>query len=312
MNILNHKARLIVSFLILAAFALSSDALALELDWPPSPTGIDLNNLTTGRELAEMIAYFYEWGISIGGLAAFFALVMAGFQYLTSVGDPGKMADARDRISSAITGLLLLLASFLILNVINPELTTLRVPKINPPGSTLEPATATIETVLKTCEKALVYPQEEYNGIPEEVSPKNPNENLSSPAKSIEIIGACRLELYDAINCPGVMKPMTVLHASYPDLSVLYLDNPVWCVNIISETTGPPACETDCSMCAGENACRASPAGCWWSTQWWLCLDSSEVTCDIDCSKCTKDTDCWLSMAGCKWEFGYCVPEFLE
>jgi hypothetical protein len=310
-NILNHKEKVILPFLILAAFTLSSAVFALELDWPPSPTGKDLNDLTAGRELPEMIAYFYEWGISIGGLAAFFTLVVAGFQYLTSVGQPAKISDAKDKMISAVSGLLLLLASFIVLNVINPELTTLRIPgEINPPSDTLEPATTSIEIVLEPCEKAIAYSQTNYTGSSEEILP-GAQKSLAwaEGAKSVQIIGSCRLEAYDAAGCPG--DPMTILHSSYPDLSGLYLD-PVRCVNNITESTGPPACENDCSMCTGQTACLASPAGCWWSTQWWQCLDSSEVTCDIDCSKCTKDMDCWLSIAGCKWEFGQCVPEHLE
>lgn len=309
MNTLNPKAKVILPFLILSVLAFSSEVFALELDWPSSPSGLDLNDLTAGSELPEMIAYFYEWGIAISGLAAFFALVLAGFQYLTSAGAPAKMADARDRISSAIMGLLLLLASFLILNVINPDLTTLTVPEINPPSGTLESATATIEALLKGCEKAIVYSKENYDDDGDSrVVLAGDNEELPWPAKSVEIIGACRLELYDKIGCPGPMKPMTILHASYPDLSILYLENPVWCVYNIEEGSGAPSCETDCSLCGSSN-CLTSPAGCWWSDMWWECLDSDEVTCDMDCKRCTTEGECWLSMAGCRWELGECVPE---
>jgi len=64
-------------------------------------------------------------------LAAFIALIIAGFLYLTSVGDPGKMKDAKDRAIWAIGGLVLLLASWLILHTINPQLTTLRPIKLD-------------------------------------------------------------------------------------------------------------------------------------------------------------------------------------
>ena len=47
-----------------------------------------------------------------------------GFQYITSLGDPAKLADAKDRIKSAFFGLILLVGSFVILNTINPQLLT--------------------------------------------------------------------------------------------------------------------------------------------------------------------------------------------
>ncbi len=99
----------------------------LEVNWPPSPTGDTLSSCTS---VTGMIKYIYDWAISLGGLAAFISLIMAGFQYLTSTGDTGKMREARDRIQSAFFGIVLLLSSWLILNTINPELTILRTPDL--------------------------------------------------------------------------------------------------------------------------------------------------------------------------------------
>jgi len=105
-------------------------ASALELSWPSSP-GPEHIILTESTPLPKLVQYFYEWGIALGGFAAFIALIIAGFQYLTSVGRPEAMKEAMDRIQSAIFGLVLLLASWLILNTINPQLTTLRIPSVN-------------------------------------------------------------------------------------------------------------------------------------------------------------------------------------
>ncbi|MBU4480794.1 hypothetical protein KKH59_00575, partial [Patescibacteria group bacterium] len=104
---------------------------ALEVDWPPSPMGTDLTDSST---LTNLTQYLYEWGIAFGGLAAFIALLIAGFMYLTSVGDPQKMADARGRIIWALAGLVLLLAAWLVLNTINPDLTALSPLNLNPEG----------------------------------------------------------------------------------------------------------------------------------------------------------------------------------
>jgi len=54
---------------------------------------------------------------------AFGMLVWAGITWLTSAGNPSKISDARDRIRNTFLGLLLVLASFLLLQILNPDLT---------------------------------------------------------------------------------------------------------------------------------------------------------------------------------------------
>jgi hypothetical protein len=125
-----RKKRGVFWTIILGTFLIISVTLAgtpfLELSWPPSPATRIL--LTPTTPLPLLVQYFYEWGIALGGLAAFISLVIGGFQYLTSMGEPARLAEAKDRIRSAFFGLILLLGSWLILNTINPQLTTLRLP----------------------------------------------------------------------------------------------------------------------------------------------------------------------------------------
>lgn len=98
---------------------------ATQISWPTSPTGI---KLTGCSDLGQMVKYFYEWGITLGALLAFLVLIVGGLQFLTSVGEPAKVKEAKDRIISALAGLALLLCSYLILNILNPSLTTLEKP----------------------------------------------------------------------------------------------------------------------------------------------------------------------------------------
>jgi len=133
------KNKKIIFFLaFLGVFTLSTGALALEVDWPISPLGTNIEEaLTPEGGLPKLVQYFYEWLIFLGGLATFIVLVIAGFQYLSSAGNTEKMRDAKSRIQSAGFGLILLLSSVLILNTINPQLTQLRMPSIEgiSPGS---------------------------------------------------------------------------------------------------------------------------------------------------------------------------------
>ncbi|MFA5355210.1 MAG: pilin [Candidatus Paceibacterota bacterium] len=93
----------------------------LLLEWPDSPGGTSLED---DSSLPELIQYIYEWGISLGGLAVFVSLIVAGIQYISSFGDPVSMKNAMERIRSAFIGLVVLLSSWLVLNTINPDLTT--------------------------------------------------------------------------------------------------------------------------------------------------------------------------------------------
>ncbi len=94
-----------------------------QADWPKSPlTGITLGATS---EFHEFIAYVYGWGIMIGIIATFAILVFAGIEYIVTTTDPTKKSGAMKKITSALLGMGLLLSSWLILNTINPQLTTL-------------------------------------------------------------------------------------------------------------------------------------------------------------------------------------------
>src|SRR4030042_650251 len=103
---ISRKKILFLLFFLSGIFVLPTAPLAL--DGPPSPAGTHLTSVST---LPALIQYIYEWGIALGGLAAFIALVIAGLQYLASMGDPTMMKDAIGRIRSAGLGIVLLSAS---------------------------------------------------------------------------------------------------------------------------------------------------------------------------------------------------------
>lgn len=122
---------ILLGVFICISIVLASEPPQLLTNWPRSPTGKTLTPKTT---ITEFINYIYEWGIALGGLVVFIVLLIAGFNYITSVGNPTKMGESVSRIKSAFLGLALLLGSWLILHTINPELTTLRPPTFRPIG----------------------------------------------------------------------------------------------------------------------------------------------------------------------------------
>ncbi len=139
-------------------------ATTTQVQWPSSPMG---TSLTPSTEFHVFIAYIYEWGISLGGIAVFVMLLWAGIQYLTSAGDPGKMSSAIKRIQSSILGLVLLLTSWLILNTINPQLVKLDpLPEIWSdqilPEFNIDPS----DMQAPPCDFAVVWPEERFGGEP--------------------------------------------------------------------------------------------------------------------------------------------------
>lgn len=119
----------LVVFLLLPEISPAA-TIPLNLDYPEFGVGEQKFSLNTNQNLNEIVAWFYYFIVAIAGIAAFFALIVGGFEWMTSAGNPSKVSSAKERMSSAMLGLVIILASYLILQVINPELTTLNLPDL--------------------------------------------------------------------------------------------------------------------------------------------------------------------------------------
>ena len=115
-----NKIFLIAFICLILATVVSAVERPLEIDYPEfggfKPTTVQQTLLP------DYIKYLFNFSLIIVGLIVFSALIIGGFLYLISSGNPSKL-DAKDRIFGALIGLVLLLSSWLILNTINPQLT---------------------------------------------------------------------------------------------------------------------------------------------------------------------------------------------
>lgn len=68
------------------------------------------------------IAFFLRWGIGIGGGIAFVLILVAIFQIMTSQGNPERLKAGQELLVSAISGLILLIFSVFILQLIGVEI----------------------------------------------------------------------------------------------------------------------------------------------------------------------------------------------
>lgn len=81
------------------------------------------------QDLVHCVNKLYRLGVAVGGMLLVFFIVLAGYLYITG-GENGK-TKAKELIFSTLTGVGVLLTSYLLLNFINPSLTTFR--PIQPP-----------------------------------------------------------------------------------------------------------------------------------------------------------------------------------
>lgn len=64
------------------------------------------------------VGFFIKWGIGIGGGIAFLLIIYAGFQIMTASGNPDALKSGQELMTSAIAGLILIILSVFILQVI--------------------------------------------------------------------------------------------------------------------------------------------------------------------------------------------------
>jgi Type IV secretion system pilin len=96
------------------------------------PLGGDLP-LHTPENPAAIVSTIYNIALMAGGVLAFGAIVFGAIRYTVAAGNPTGQHEARDQITQALLGLLLLFGCYLILKTINPQLVgNLNLPVLDP------------------------------------------------------------------------------------------------------------------------------------------------------------------------------------
>ncbi len=88
----------------------------------PSLTGAEI---AANGDIGAYLQSLYTFGVSAAAGLAVIMVIWGGIEYITSASGEGK-GGGKEKITSAILGLLLALGSYIILNTINPELLTLK------------------------------------------------------------------------------------------------------------------------------------------------------------------------------------------
>ncbi len=83
-------------------------------------TAIGCINVLGGQE--EFLGQLLKWAVGIGGGIAFLLVIYAGFMIMTSGGNPERLKAGQELLTSAISGLVLLIFSIFILRFIGIDI----------------------------------------------------------------------------------------------------------------------------------------------------------------------------------------------
>ena len=161
---MKKKQKIKLLFIFLGLFLLGAGfVFALEINYPKMPGAVPpqefLQNAPSEQILSLYVKYIFNLFFWVSGIIVLGVLLWAGFRYLTSAGKTEAILNARKQISDAFLGILILLSSFIILNILNPQLIILKLPKIEPvkviertevplPATTTEMTRTAIDTEL--------------------------------------------------------------------------------------------------------------------------------------------------------------------
>ena len=181
-------------------------ALGLEVKYPT----IAGQTLAENTTLPGYVIYLFNGGMFVGFSAVFISLIIAGAMYLLSPIKADLLANAKDRISGAISGLLILALTYLIIITINPQLSILSLSQ--PPPT--PPPTAEKETP-----GVYFYRQSDCSDISTQANASNVQDllTLKNRVGSVKIVqdaNAYVSILYDAIGLQGKCLYLTI---SSPD-----------------------------------------------------------------------------------------------
>ena len=129
----------------------------------PCPSGLGLGDCQPTTDIPSYLNNLYKFAVGIAGLLALGMIVAGGVYYTVSAGSGDKQREAKSMITSALLGVALLLGSYLVLNTVNPQITTLKLPELENITATSNLAAEGVQTTPNEC----VDPSDKtFNSIP--------------------------------------------------------------------------------------------------------------------------------------------------
>lgn len=123
-------------FCFFVCLILLSGVAAAQVQLETGLPNIPNNQLEAGKELPSYINYLFIFGLGAIAILALARMMTGGIKYILAAGNVGEHEEAKKTIQQALLGLGLLLASYLLLKTINPDLVNLRNPNLTPASFT--------------------------------------------------------------------------------------------------------------------------------------------------------------------------------
>ena len=112
-----------LSLMLFILWTASAEAVAFKIGY----TSGEIDTLVkSGGCFAGYINNLFRFGLSAVGITAFATILLGAIEYTASAGNSSRQQDAKDRIQSAIYGVVLLLFSYILLSTINPKIVELK------------------------------------------------------------------------------------------------------------------------------------------------------------------------------------------
>lgn len=112
--------------------------------------GADISFDQTTRPLANYIKAVYTYAVGAVGILAAVMLMIGGLRWILAGGNAGSISEAKEIIFASITGMVLVMTSFIVLNEVNPALTSMRITQIKPISGVNEAASSPVKSSLCT------------------------------------------------------------------------------------------------------------------------------------------------------------------
>jgi hypothetical protein len=114
----------LIAILLFAALLTPAVAFAQVNACRPAPSG---GNATTNPQIGQCVNQIYLWALGAAGVLALIMMIYGGYEVMTASGNATRATNGKSYIYSSIIGIVILLGAYLLLSVINPDLTQLEV-----------------------------------------------------------------------------------------------------------------------------------------------------------------------------------------
>jgi len=121
----NLKSLFLIAIISFFVFTLPVKIFAIDLE-VAYPTTITGSTITGQSDLSQYLKYIFDFGMSIGLAIAVLNFVIAGILYFVAPLSAGAKEKAKERITGSVSGVLILLLTYLIITTINPYLSIFR------------------------------------------------------------------------------------------------------------------------------------------------------------------------------------------